>query len=622
MIPVKRLLKSLLYLLIAFLFASPIILLSDSVSNPVTMRENLSAANTAYTSRVQGEHITDLSLKVTEMRFGPEDEPPPFLVVAPEDDPVAGILALRLCAPTVGGGLVLLPTSPPLGPGVLSRMQDTLAAGDTDSHVIALGTIHPDILSEIAAHFGVQTLEGNAAQLAIQVDEWMVARNGVSERYLFIPEEDVRHGLALASWLALTGDPVFPIGRDELSEHLRDYLSVVHGQARGRQNNLYLIAPTSLGTAALMEELNNYGQVVRVAGITPEETALALAQYYDSATQFGWWAGAIPEGNRHYLLGNPDHPAELIAAAPLFSETQYGPTVLTSSERLTSVVETFLWTIRPHWINVPSEGRYNFAWLAGNSDVISWSVQNRVDLINQTVPYDSQGFGGLDSSLLIWLTIGWIGAVWTWIHSVMRRPTMEQHVRLFWVLITLVLGPLGLLSYYLATRGEKPPVAIKEMLSPPTEALSATAATVSLATSMILITGFMYVLFRRPLFLIDGSLFFLGNPAVRSLLVGSLLALAAALFLVEPVLYATGGESYGKLLTDTWKGPAIALTITAVLFSLIVWWLRTHYLSIPPRETQILWWGTAALAAALTAIITYPINYWIVSQNVKKGVLG
>ena len=595
-------------------------MLNDSISNPVTMRESLPVANTAYTSRVQGEHITDLSLKVTEMRFVPEDEPAPFLVVAPDDDPLAGILALRLCAPPVGGGLILLPTSPPLEPDVVSRMQDILA-GDTAPPVIALGNIHPDILSEITTHFRVQTLEGNAEQLATQVDEWMVARNGVSERYLFIPEEDFRHGLALVSWLALTGDPVFPIGRDEISEHLGDYLSVVQGQARGRQNNLYLIAPTSLGTAALMEELNNYGQVVRVAGITPEETALALAQYYDAGTQFGWWAGAIAEGNRHYLLGNPDHPAELIAAAPLFSETQYGPTVLTSAERLTPVVETFLWTIRPHWINVSSEGRYNFAWLAGDSDAISWSVQNRVDLINQTVPYDSQGFGGLDASLLVWLTIGWMGAVWTWIHSVMRRPAMEQHVRLFWVLITLVLGPLGLLSYYLATRGEKPPVATEEMLSPPTEALAATAATVSLAASVILLTGFMYVLLRRPLLVIDGSLFFVGSPVVRSLIAGSLLALAVALLVVEPVLYAGGGEAYNKLLKDTWKGSAIALTITAVVFSLVAWWLRTHYLSIPPSETQILWWGTAALAAAITALITYPINYWLVSQNIKKGLL-
>ncbi|MFO8060202.1 MAG: hypothetical protein R6U70_06065 [Bacillota bacterium] len=617
----KQLARLSLYALIIFLLAGPLIVPGRSLLPPGAPGEH-PVPDTAHTSRIQGEDVTDLSLRVTEMRFAPPARLADLFVVVPGDDPLAGLIALRLCARPVGAALVLLPPEPPLQPDVLSRMQAVTGNGESRASVLAAGDIHPDLLTALDSRFHLATLEGTHAELAVQVDELLAGRGVTGERHLIIPAEDHRHGLALVTWVAQTGDAVFPTGRDRLPDEIGRHLSRTAAEMEGRKMNLYLVAPKSLGTDALMEELNDYGQAVRVAGITPGESALALAGYFDAGTQFGWRGGTTREGNLYYLLGNPDHPGELLAAAPLFSETQSGPTLLTSSVRLSPAVETFLWTRRPHWVVVPAEGRHSFAWLAGGPEVMSWSVQHRADLINQPAPHDRAGFGGRDSVLLVWLVVAWLGGLWIWIHSVMRRPLMQQHVRLFWVLTGLVLGPLGLLSYYLVNRGDRPPVTAAQRLPLPEKALSATAAAAALAAGVIILTSCAYLVLRRPVVMIGGSIFFLGNPAVRGLLVGSILALGSAVLLMEPVLYASGGESYGKLLKDTWVGAAVAHAVAALVFCLGLWWLQTQYLSSPPRAIEILWWGTAAAAAAFTAVVTYPLNYWMVSQNVRKGVLS
>lgn len=570
---------------------------------------------TAYSTRVQGSDVMDLSLKVTEMRFTSEEQAP-LLVAAPAGDTLSGLLGLRFSAPPVGAALVILPNSRPLPDDAVDRMR---AAADDGAHLITLGHVGRGILQELDPYFEITSIPETGERLAMAVDDILAEWREDGERLIFIPDEDQRFALAAATWIAHSGDPIYPVGKDGLSPELQDHLreTQLH-RSDSAEMNLYILAPRALATSAVLETLSKFGQAVRVAGMTPQDTALSMAQYYDAGAQFGWWTGAVRDADRVYLVGNPDRCADLIAAAPLFSDSQRGPTILTTDRDIGCTVETYLWTLSPHWTVTPSDAPYAHAWIAGCTDSVSWSAQARMDRINQAVPYDSQGFGGLDALSLLWLFSSSLGGIWVWIHSVMRRPAMRQERRLLWVLTALILGALGLLAYYLAVR-EELPGADPAASAPGVRALSYNVSVTSTTVGIIMMTGLLYMLLARPLWIINGSLFALGNPEVRSLIAGYILSLLLIVLLVEPGLSPQRRESFGALLRRAGPAPALTVTWSALVFSLALWWLRRQYLTIPPHPEELLWWGTAGAAAVAGAVLTYPLSYWMTSQKATES---
>ncbi len=604
-------------MLIAFSFFVPGYLIHQalqpgegSVPQPVSQ--------TAYSTRIQGPDPTDLSLRVTDMRFR-TGERAPLLVAAPAGDTLSGLLALRFSAPPVGAALVMLPDSPPLSEGTVDRMRTV--AGD-GAPLISLGPLDPEVRQQLDPYFEITSIPETGEHLAMAVDEILLGWREYSERLIFVPDEDHRFALAAATWIAHSGDPVYPVGKDELSPELQDHLRKVQLRRSGSaEMNLYLLAPRALATSPVLERLNEFGQAVRVAGMTPQDTALSLAQYYDAGAGFGWWTGAVRDADRVYLVGNPDRCADLIAVAPLFGESQRGPTILTTDADISCTVETYLWTLSPHWAVSPSDAPFVQAWIAGCTESVVWSAQARMDRINEAVPYDRQGFGGLDALSLVWLFSSGLGGIWVWIHSSVRRPAMKQQRRLLWVVAALVLGAVGLLAYYLAVREELPGADLA-VPAPSVKALSYCVGVMSITVAVIMLTGLVYLLLGRPLWIIDGSLFALGNPEVRSLIAGYVLSLVLMILLVEPGLSPHRRESYSALLKRTAPAPALTLTWGALVFSLALWWLRRQYLTVPPRPEELLWWGTGGAAAVAAVLLTYPLSYWMTSQKVSESEMS
>ena len=574
--------------------------------------------HTAYTSRIAADNPTDLSITTMTMRFA-HGVRASRLVVAPAQDPMASLLGLRLCSPEVGGALMLVG---PEAPGE-SDLEHVAGLVNEDQRAVILGEVPGEITRRLATHFELEHLPGSSTELAIAVDTYLERETSPSERVILVPADDLRFALPAATWVALTGDALFPVGRDQLcpdlAGHLRDRQSQLGPEL---EMNLYLLAPRSLATSSLLETLNDYGQPIRVTGYDPYEHSLSLAQFYDAGTQFGWDSGSKRSGDYAMLVGNPENPENVTAIAQIFSDTQYGPTILTQTDRLPATVETFLWTTRPHWTVQGTEGPHNFTWIAGDLDTVSWSIQRQIDHINELVPYNRQGFGGVEALSLAWLFTSWLGAAWIWIHATVRRPLMRTEVRVLWILSSLAIGIFAILAYYLAQRGEEvPPAAGKEKISPAASALTADVKTTSLVAAGISVSAAFLILLGRPSWIVPGSFFFAGNTVVRGFVVGYLLVLAISLLAVQPALITKGSEKYRRLLQDSLPAVLSAVTVTAIFYSVLFWFINWDYLAFPPGPDDLAWWGVAGISALLVAVITYPLHYWLVASQVDKGTL-
>jgi len=295
--------------------------------------------------------------------------------------------------------------------------------------------------------------------------------------------------------------------------------------------------------------------------------------------------------------------------------------LLSQKDQLSTTVETFLWTTKPHWSMSPADGPGNYTWIAGDIDTISWSVQSYIDQINALVPYDRQGFGGLEAFALSWLVLGVFGALWVWIHSVVRRPQMPQEVRLFWVLSILILSGLGLLAYFLAQKGEEPQIKSTQKTGTGVKALTGAAKMTALVTGVWIFVSLLFYVLGRPIWLLPGGLFIFGNPMFRAGILAFLITAFLGVFLIEPALTTTGAEKYRTLLKENVGFTLASVILVSLIFFSALRWLRWGYLTSPPGPTELMWPGTIAAAAIITVLLAYPLHYWIAGQNPRFAAL-
>ncbi len=617
---VKTAARIILYGLIVVLLATPFYLTYDHV---MCMRRSASGDYaedavplTAHTTRLSGDNITDLSLQAVRVRYA-HSGAVPGLVVAPAADPLAALYALRLTAPPVGAGLVLLDADEEPSKEVLAEMKQLSprGIGQRRKQIILVGEFSQQIRTKLARRFRIRCVDSSGPPLALAVDELVSELNSTvnDERVILVSSEDSRYALPLATWLSRTADHVYPIDSNGPSKDVVSRLQSLQKQLGDKKLNIYLASPLHIAGTAVVEELGKIGQITRVAGRNPEQHALAMARYYDRGTHFGWYSENTPHKDHVHLVGNPEYPEHLIASAQVFSDIWAGPTLLTQSEAICPSVETYLWSIRPSWTDSSAGAPFNYTWIAGGEAIISWPLQARIDYINTAGPYltqTSRASSGLESLLLLWMTASWLGGVWTWCHSTMRRRTVGQVKRLAWVTAVLTTGPLGLLGYYLSYRGERPLVAAdSSSRTPLTQAVAGAVVVVGVTSALMIVTRLVIKGGGAALLMTTGSIFWLGNPGIWSLMVGYAVAAAVVIFVLDPSMDSS--ISYSKDLGARWPVTLSMVTSAALAFSLAVWLLEYLYLSWPPVVGRTAWWGSASIGAAFALLTTYPLSlYW------------
>jgi hypothetical protein len=173
-----------------------------------------------------------------------------------------------------------------------------------------------------------------------------------------------------AGLAAQTGAPILFVGHSSIPA------STAAELRRLGSSSIYVVGPSSVVSERVTKELERYGAVTRIAGLTPAENAIAVSRFTDGS--FGW---GVVEPGHGLVFANASRPFDAPAAAPLSAIGDYGPLLLLESpEALPPALSSYLSDLQPGSPpSGPVHGVYNHGWLIGGEGAISATTQAQLD---------------------------------------------------------------------------------------------------------------------------------------------------------------------------------------------------------------------------------------------------
>ncbi len=328
---------------------------------------------TKNTTRVAGADPTADAAGVAQAVFPSMSAAtrPPVVALAPAEDWRAAIAAAVLMARPVRAPLLLA------APGELPAATTEAIARLAPRGSGVLGGAQAIRVGEVPAPPGLRAAQVTGADpfaLAAAVDRLATrARGKPSETVVVAGADDPAHAMPAAAWAAKSGSSVLFTRRDALPA------ATIAALRRHRRPRILVLGPPSVVSSAVARRLRALGSVTRVAGATPQETAIALAR-----SPLAW--GVVDPGHG-LVFANPAQPAAAAAAAPLSSSGTYGPLLLVADDGgLPDPVVQYLLDIQPGYEDDPVRGVYNHGWLIGDAEAIGEDAQSRIDALLEISP--------------------------------------------------------------------------------------------------------------------------------------------------------------------------------------------------------------------------------------------
>lgn len=214
----------------------------------------------------------------------------------------------------------------------------------------------------------------NATSPAKLANDAVPFRGGWAEKYsaeIVVASADrVDYALPAAAWTAFSGDSLAYVSRRGVPAPTIEMLRLRKGVTL-KTPNIYVVGPPSVIPDAVVSQLAAYGNVTRIAGPTPTETAIAFARFRDGRTGFGW---GLQKGPVSVSLVNSKHWANAIGA---FAYSAHGPRApvipIPDGKRLPIEVIRYLRDMRS---NDPNHG-----FVFGDQKSISSDVLRQLDAV-------------------------------------------------------------------------------------------------------------------------------------------------------------------------------------------------------------------------------------------------
>lgn len=259
----------------------------------------------------------------------------------------------------------------------LSVMRPVGARMPNQPQVLALGDVKlPDGVR------ATQVRGRNAPELAASVDLLHSRINrGRSRDLIVVSTESIAAGYAVVAGplAAKTSSPVLFVGKQLIPRATLRALSL-----RNRNARIHVIGPPAVVSETVLRRLRRYGRVNRIAGNNVVENAVAAAIYQDEQTGWGW---GITDPGHGFIVARRDQVMDVAAATALSVSGAYGPLLFNDSGKtLSAALRNYLLNIKPGFIDDPTRGSYNRAWLLGGEEIISSDVQAQIDALCEIVP--------------------------------------------------------------------------------------------------------------------------------------------------------------------------------------------------------------------------------------------
>ena len=211
-------------------------------------------------------------------------------------------------------------------------------------------------------------------KLSLSADAlWTRMTGGKPSREVIVTTADpafAQYALPAGPLAAKTGSPVFFVNHDIVP------LKTLRAIAAHKKPAIFVVGPPQAISDLLLKRLKRYGTVTRIAGVTPSDNAVHVAAY---TSPDGWGWGIVDPGHGLVVM-NQHHEMDVAAATTLSAGAAFGPLLLNSQpDVLDRPLRNFLLDIQPGYIDNPTNGVYNRAWLLGDEKSLSPGVQAEID---------------------------------------------------------------------------------------------------------------------------------------------------------------------------------------------------------------------------------------------------
>lgn len=575
---------------------------------------------TGNTTRIMGDNPTGMSLKISRIKYPTADyySRPNFVVVL-DNEPLSALPSASLLAPPLRSVLLISG-----GTGdkdmIIEEVKRLSPTGINGYQVIIIGNFPGDYIDSIVEEgLNVKVIASEDPQgLSLQIDKF---KNNFIEKksknILVASADKWKNLLPGLAWSVRSGDSIFFIKDNKIPEGLK--------QKAGQEKNKLKIFYFGELDKDMEEKLNKLGEIDILSNPDPAVLSANFAQYYNQTSGLGWYNRASEgDANLNVILTDAEWYNALLGAS-LNSSDKFGPLLITDTQRLSPAAENFLWSKKPLFWATPAEGPYNHAWIIGNQ--ISYSVQARIDYINEIAPYltgDEQGLSGLEALLLAHILVCFFGSLWTALHIRMRKPGMFWGTRIMWPLLVSVTGCIGLLIYILSYKNRKPVFTgngkITWIRPVWNQAAFATAGSLAFGASLMAAFDFLWYVRGIPVLQLKSPLFWLGNPMIIQMVLSYIAALAINLLLFQSVMNSRKKDiPYSRALNKTLLPVFISMTTMFLGMMPVMWWLQMKYLPVMPEADTLLWWGTLLISILAGTLLSYIANWEMVRLNLKEG---
>ncbi|WP_110930275.1 cell wall-binding repeat-containing protein [Paenibacillus bouchesdurhonensis] len=213
---------------------------------------------------------------------------------------------------------------------------------------------------------------GNPAALAKAIDAYYAKLAGENPFSVIIGSMESReYTMPAINWIAHMPEPLLYVNQNEIPPETKEALETREGKA-----NIYILGPESVISAKVENELEQYGNPIRISGEDPYANAVAFAKYKDPKTGFGW---GITTPGHNLSFVTVDSPDLAIAGAPFSHLGKHTPLIWMNKSGIPESVMSYVMSLQPKYESSPTEGPYNHAWLIGSEAIISTKVQGEID---------------------------------------------------------------------------------------------------------------------------------------------------------------------------------------------------------------------------------------------------
>ena len=470
-------------------------------------------------------------------------------------------------------------------------------------------------LAPLAAAQGLTLTYGAAGTPTGDLEAAQGALIQSSPTVVVIAESEPAYALPAAYAAAHFGAPVLT-------------LSEAGGALSGVQNKRILVAapPRLIGDDAL-GPLRTFGTVERVAATGLYRHALLWAK--GRWGDFGWGLNPnfIRDGYYFFTLTNPADPGFAAAGLPLAYLGNYGPLLYTPQADLDELTDQFFWRVSPDFFVAPSDGPFMNVRVLGGPESVSYNAQARADLALETHEYRQQAQGASGLALLgwSWVFIGLAGAIWALFAIPVRLPETSFYPRLYWPLSMLVLGPLGIIAFFLSYQGRlvnrdgEMPSFVRPTWA---RAVSATIMGMGIGMALMIASMYLFELNGLPLFRTFEftPFFWLASPmaALMWFIMVVPAILISTFVFMGPMMSEMHGVSYWQGVKKGFWPVVVSMIASSLGMWTLVWWWMNWKPLMSAEDLWLwvspLWWGAAM--GFFTALIP---NYVMAMRGWKNG---